>query len=306
MALPVRVDLPQPSWGSFPGFSRIQPSTSGLEAFLPQGQPGSTGFGLDDEYARQLRSLNMGSMSSGTNFNMPSSSEMAELLKDLMAKGIGRKDQAGGQTPGMDLGQLMQAFMQVASMLSSMSQAGQQQGGQSQGQNQARDSNVSRGITNDPGQQRSDQTRQRTSDASRTPRDQPDRTRADDHAGHTHGPSSTQGIPRGLSPNAARGAEEARRLGFNGTIHGIRPRNGPRDTSDHPSGRAIDIMTNNNRQQGRQLAEHFRANHERLGVKYVIFEQQIASARSGWQWRNMADRGNPTANHMDHPHISFY
>ena len=112
-----------------------------------------------------------------------------------------------------------------------------------------------------------------------------------------------QGIPHGLRPNAANGARVARQLGFAGTIHGIGQRRGP---SDHPHGNAIDLMTHRNRAQGRQLAEHFRQNHAQLGVKYVIFEQMIASPRTGWQWRRMPDRGNPTANHMDHVHVSFH
>ena len=111
------------------------------------------------------------------------------------------------------------------------------------------------------------------------------------------------GVPAGLRPNAARGAAIVRdRFGFTGTIGGLGHRSGP---SDHPHGNAIDVMTNSNRTQGRQIAEYFRQNHDQLGVKYVIFEQRIASSRNNWAWRPMADRGSPTANHMDHPHISF-
>jgi hypothetical protein len=40
-------------------------------------------------------------------------------------------------------------------------------------------------------------------------------------------------------------------------------------------------------------------------VPCVIYEQQIASERMGWQWEQMEDRGDPTQNHMDHVHISF-
>jgi hypothetical protein len=125
-----------------------------------------------------------------------------------------------------------------------------------------------------------------------------------DH-GHTDGPRSQNqtGIPNGLRQNAANGARVVREMGFTGTIGGIGHRSG---ASDHPHGNAIDVMTNNNRAQGRQIAEHFRQNHEQLGVKYVIFEQMIASPRNNWQWRRMEDRGSPTANHMDHPHISFH
>ncbi len=111
-----------------------------------------------------------------------------------------------------------------------------------------------------------------------------------------------QGIPAGLRPNAAQGARVAREMGFTGVIGGIGHRSGP---SDHPHGNAIDVMTMNNRAQGREIAERFRRDHAQLGVKYVIFEQQIASPRTGWQWQPMPNRGNPTANHFDHVHVSF-
>jgi hypothetical protein len=112
------------------------------------------------------------------------------------------------------------------------------------------------------------------------------------------------GVPAGLRPNAARGAAHVREVfGFDGTIGGIGQRSGP---SDHPDGNAIDVMTNQNSQLGRDIAQYFIDNAEALGVKYVIFEQTIYQASNGWQGKAMEDRGSPTANHMDHPHISFY
>jgi hypothetical protein len=121
----------------------------------------------------------------------------------------------------------------------------------------------------------------------------------------TLGPRShgEKGIPDGLRTNAANGARLVREMGFDGTIGGIGERSGP---SDHPHGNAIDVMTMNDTKSGREIAERFRADHEKLGVKYVIYQQQIASASSNWEWRAMEDRGSPTQNHMDHPHISFY
>lgn len=133
----------------------------------------------------------------------------------------------------------------------------------------------------------------------------PGRTGQPTPPGRTDGPRSRgqTGIPDGLRANAANGARVVRELGFTGTIGGIGHRSGP---SDHPHGNAIDVMTHGDTRMGRQVAEHFRQNHDQLGVKYVIYQQQIASPRTGWQWRPMADRGSPTANHMDHPHISFH
>lgn len=121
----------------------------------------------------------------------------------------------------------------------------------------------------------------------------------------TGGPRShgEHGIPDGLRENAANGARVVREeLGFDGTIGGIGQRSGP---SDHPHGNAIDVMTMDDTEMGHKVAEHFRANHEELGVKYVIYQQRIASPSTNWEWRPMEDRGSPTANHMDHPHISF-
>jgi hypothetical protein len=41
-----------------------------------------------------------------------------------------------------------------------------------------------------------------------------------------------------------------------------------------------------------------------LNITYIIWYQRIWSTNSPG-WRKMADRGSPTANHMDHVHISF-
>jgi hypothetical protein len=111
------------------------------------------------------------------------------------------------------------------------------------------------------------------------------------------------GVPAGLHENAARGAKVVREVfGFDGTIGGLGERPGP---SDHPHGNAIDVMTLSNMQQGQQIADFMVKHAQELGVKYVIFNQMIASPRDNWAWRPMEDRGSPTANHMDHVHISF-
>lgn len=114
--------------------------------------------------------------------------------------------------------------------------------------------------------------------------------------------TSTQGMA-GLKPGAMAGAQLARQLGFAGTIHGVGHRG---NKSDHPGGNAIDLMTGRNMALGSGVANFYVANRDQLGVKYVIFNQAIASANTGWRWRRMADRGSPTANHVDHPHVSFH
>ena len=58
---------------------------------------------------------------------------------------------------------------------------------------------------------------------------------------------------------------------------------------------------------GWDMARWVRANASRLGVMEVIYRQQIWTVqRSSEGWRRCPDRGSPTANHMDHVHVSVY
>ncbi len=70
--------------------------------------------------------------------------------------------------------------------------------------------------------------------------------------------------------------------------------------SDHPKGLALDFMCTTS--QGDSLAKFATANMRGLNITYVIWRQRI---NSGSGWKAMEDRGSPTANHMDHVHISF-
>lgn len=72
------------------------------------------------------------------------------------------------------------------------------------------------------------------------------------------------------------------------------------DPQGHPAGRALDFMVSDSR--GTALAAYCLANRGRLGVTYVIWRQRI---NDGTGWRDMADRGSATQNHMDHVHVSF-
>jgi uncharacterized protein YraI len=74
----------------------------------------------------------------------------------------------------------------------------------------------------------------------------------------------------------------------------------------HGQGRAIDGMISNST-VGWDAARWLRANAKSLGVMEVIYRQQIWTVqRSSDGWRPMSDRGSPTANHMDHVHVSVY
>jgi peptidoglycan hydrolase CwlO-like protein len=77
--------------------------------------------------------------------------------------------------------------------------------------------------------------------------------------------------------------------------------------SDHPAGRALDVMTWSNRSLGWRIANWAVANAGALGVKYVIFNGRIWTRGRGWHgYRHPSDpcNCNPTLRHDDHVHIS--
>ena len=74
----------------------------------------------------------------------------------------------------------------------------------------------------------------------------------------------------------------------------------------HGEGRALDCMISDTT-VGWEIAKWVRANAKSLGAMEVIYRQQIWTVqRSSEGWRPMSDRGSPTANHMDHVHVSVY
>jgi hypothetical protein len=74
----------------------------------------------------------------------------------------------------------------------------------------------------------------------------------------------------------------------------------------HGSGQAVDCMVSDAK-VGRQVADWVRAHARELGVSEVIYSQHIWTVQRGSEgWRSMSDRGSPTANHMDHVHVSVY
>lgn len=109
----------------------------------------------------------------------------------------------------------------------------------------------------------------------------------------------------GVKPHVARAGHYLReKFGpFPGGIggRGSRPDN---PNSDHPRGLALDLMTMNNKGLGNRVTNFLSRNAKHFGVKYIIWRRKINSF-DGRGWRQMEDRGNPTANHEDHPHVSF-
>lgn len=73
---------------------------------------------------------------------------------------------------------------------------------------------------------------------------------------------------------------------------------------DHGTGRALDIMVGSNSPLGDQIVAFLQKNRAELGIEYIIWQQRIWRPATSNSWRGMSDRGSPTANHMDHPHVS--
>ena len=85
-------------------------------------------------------------------------------------------------------------------------------------------------------------------------------------------------------------------------------------SSDHPSGRALDIMipgysTASGKALGDAIALFLQQNHAKFHVHYLIWRQRnwnVERDTSLTAWRWMSDRGGTTANHYDHVHVSVY
>lgn len=79
---------------------------------------------------------------------------------------------------------------------------------------------------------------------------------------------------------------------------------------DHPSGRAADIMmpkggSGTDVALGNEIAKYFQQHAKEYGIEYMIWRQRQWTTGSPInQWNAMSDRGSPTANHMDHVHIT--
>jgi len=83
------------------------------------------------------------------------------------------------------------------------------------------------------------------------------------------------------------------------TMGGTRP--SAADPAGHPSGKAVDFMVGDDKAAGDCVANYLVSNWDRLGLKYVIWQQAILQSPNG-QWEPMADRGSATQNHKDHVH----
>jgi septal ring factor EnvC (AmiA/AmiB activator) len=126
----------------------------------------------------------------------------------------------------------------------------------------------------------------------------------DDDGGYVGGPNTAS--YNFLTPNGKRIYGLVVRTFDVHSIGGWRPY-GSVPGSDHPRGRAIDVMTWSNRSLGWQIATWAAGNAWALDVKYVIFNGRIWTRSRGWHgYRHPSDpcNCNPTLRHDDHVHIS--
>ena len=76
--------------------------------------------------------------------------------------------------------------------------------------------------------------------------------------------------------------------------------------AEHGTGRAIDVMVKAPGPVGEAVVDFVWANRERYDLTHIIWRQRIKSTQvQPGVWRAQADRGSPTENHMDHPHLFF-
>jgi hypothetical protein len=75
---------------------------------------------------------------------------------------------------------------------------------------------------------------------------------------------------------------------------------------EHASGKALDIMTSDV-SLGNAIAAFLQQHASELHLYDILWQQHIwTPVRASEGWRLFADRGSPTANHMDHVHVSVY
>jgi hypothetical protein len=75
---------------------------------------------------------------------------------------------------------------------------------------------------------------------------------------------------------------------------------------EHADGKALDIMTSDVT-LGNAIAAFLQAHASQLHIYDILWRQHIwTPVRASEGWRLFADRGSPTANHMDHVHASVY
>lgn len=125
-------------------------------------------------------------------------------------------------------------------------------------------------------------------------------------------PPTGLSVEHGLTPDAVLVLRCVQASFGDHTYHGVGERT-DNPASDHPSGRAVDVMiagwdTPAGNQEGTAIAHWVRDHAAELGVTYVIWDARIwSSARTddGWRpYRHPSGSSDPTLDHRDHVHIS--
>lgn len=125
-------------------------------------------------------------------------------------------------------------------------------------------------------------------------------------------PSTGSPAEKGLTPDALLVLRSVDAQFGSHTYLGVGERSNSPD-SDHPSGRAVDVMieswqTPAGIAHGTRIAEWLRAHARELGVSYLIWRGQIwSTGDKGWRsYRHPSGDSDPTLAHMDHVHVSVY
>lgn len=121
------------------------------------------------------------------------------------------------------------------------------------------------------------------------------RGKTDEHEAAMSG--SGGGSAKGLVGNAAAAFRQFREMFPNMTIGGWRAR-GSVPGSDHPKGKALDLMTGSNDTAQRIISTFM----GQAGRKYWIWNRQIATQSGGWRPRSY----HGPSPHTDHVHLSYY
>ena len=123
-------------------------------------------------------------------------------------------------------------------------------------------------------------------------------------------PATGSPAERGLQPNALKALRcGAAAFPFVTRYGGV---GGRPNASDHPNGRAVDLMipawsSPGGKARGWEVARWYEANATQFGVTYLIFDDKVWRARTK-QWAPYTHpngaTSNPTLRHLDHVHVS--
>lgn len=131
-------------------------------------------------------------------------------------------------------------------------------------------------------------------------------------------PATRMAVEAGLTPDALRVLRCVKNGWPQITSYGGLGERDTNPTSDHPSGRGVDVMipgyqSDAGGQLGQTVADWLVANHAKLGVRYLIWQERIWSverAKEGWRLcgsqASCYTGVDDSAAHRDHVHVSVF